>query len=265
MKVCAGRQSRALLNAENPAMLHPAMLDVTEIVSNYVAVWNEADPEQRRRRIEAVWVPDGTSCYRLLDARGYDAIEGRVAGSWDKWLRDGKRVFRPKATVCQGSVVKSAWEIVTVPGGAVAAEGLSFLVLAPDGRIRHDFQFNPLLNDSGALADRHHAAVSEPDGARRRRLIGQLWAPDGNYVRGVSASLGPAQIDAAIAGLETDRARRGLVLAPADRSQAHHHVAWFQSPLRAKDSDRAVALISHLLILGEDGRIVCDYQFEEPA
>jgi hypothetical protein len=241
------------------------MLDVTEIVGNYVAVWNEADPEGRRRRIEAVWIPDGTSCYRLLDAHGYDAIEGRVAGSWDKWLRDGKYAFRPKATVCQHGVVKSAWEVVTVPGGAVQANGLSFLVLEPDGRIRHDFQSNPLLNEGGPLADRHHAAVSEPDGARRRRLIGELWAPDSGYLTGGSASRGSAEINAMIAGLQTDWAVRGLVLAPADRSQAHHHVAWFQSPLRAKDSDRAVEIISHLVILGEDGRIGCDYQFEEPA
>lgn len=247
-------------NAENAAML-----DVTQIVDDYVAVWNETDPKARRRRIEAVWVPDGTSCYRLLDAHGYDAIEGRVAGSWDKWLRDGKYVFRPKATVCQHGVVKSAWEMVTIPGGAVEANGLSFLVLEPDGRIRHDFQFNPSLNDGGALADRHYAAVSGPDRAQRRRLINELWAPDGTYVTGTSVHRGHAEIDAALAALQTDWAARGLVLAPADRSHAHHQVAWIRSPLRANDSDRAVAIVSHLLMLGEDARIGCDYQFEELA
>src|SRR5262249_44886305 len=138
---CPARQRPRPTDAENPVML-----DATEIVRNYVAVWNEADPEVRCRRIEAVWVPDGTSCYRLLGARDYDAIENRVAGSWDKWLRDGKYVFRSKATVCHHDVVKSAWQMVSVPGGRVEANGLSFLVLDPEGRIRHDFQFNPSLN-----------------------------------------------------------------------------------------------------------------------
>jgi hypothetical protein len=241
------------------------MLDVTEIVRNYVAVWNEADPEERRRRIKAVWVPDGTSCYRLLDAHGYDAIESRVTGSWDKWLRDGKYVFRPKATLCHHDVIKFAWEMVSVPGGEAEANGLSFLVLDPEGRIRHDFQFNPSLNDGGALVDRYHAAASEPDPSRRRRLIGDLWAAEGAYVTDTSASHGHPEIDVAIATLKTNWAARRLVLVPAVNSQAHHHIAWFQSPLWAKDSDRACGIVSHLLILGDDGRIGCDYEFKEPA
>lgn len=241
------------------------MFNVSEIVGNYVAVWNEADLQQRRRRIEAVWALDGTSCYRVLDAHGYDAIEGRVAGSWDKWLSDGKYVFRPKATVCHHDVIKSAWEMVTVPDGEVEANGLSFLVLDPDGRIRHDFQFNPSLNDADALAGRHHAAESELDAARRRHLIAELWAPDGAYVTDRSASRGEEEIDAAIAGLQADQATRQLTLAPAERSQAHHQVAWLQAPLRTKEGDRAVAIVTHLLVLGEDGRIGSDYRFDEPA
>lgn len=241
------------------------MHDVSEIVGNYVAVWNEADPRQRRRRIEAAWAPDGTTCYRLLDAHGYDAIESRVASSWDKWLRDGKYVFRPKATVCHHDIVKSAWEMVTVPGSEVEANGMSFLVLDPAGRIRHDFQFNPSLDDAGLLASRHHAMASEPNTARRRRFIAELWAPDGSYVTHRSTSRGNAEIDAAIAASQTDWATRGFVLAPTIRSQAHHQVAWFQSSLKAKESGRVAEIVSHLLILGEDGRIDCDYQFEEPA
>lgn len=248
------------LNVENRVML-----DATTIVSNYVAVWNEADPRQRRRRIEAVWVPDGASCYRLLEAHGYDAIERRVAGSWDKWLRDRRYVFRPKTSVCHHDVVKSAWEMVAVPDGEVEAKGLSFLILDPDGRIRHDYQFNPSLNDANTLADRHHAAVSEPDALHRRRLIAELWAPDGAYVSEGSASRSFAEIDAAIAVLQTDRAAQGLVLASPVKSQAHHRIAWFQSPLRLKEAGRAAATVSHLLILDEGGRIQVNYQFQEPV
>jgi hypothetical protein len=53
----------------------------SDLIDCYVAVWNEPDRDQRRRRIESVWARGGTTCYRLLDARGYEAIEARVAGS----------------------------------------------------------------------------------------------------------------------------------------------------------------------------------------
>src|SRR5262249_40494260 len=141
----------------------------------------------------------------------------------------------------------------------------SFLVLDPEGRIRHDFQFNSSLNDGGTLVDRCHAAASEPDPSRRRRLIGELWAAEGAYVTDTSASRGYLEIDVPIAALQTNWAATRLVLMPAVNSQAHHHVAWFQSLLRMKDSDRACGIVSHLLILGEDGRIGCDYEFKEPA
>lgn len=238
------------------------MLDVTKIVGDYVAVWNEAEPARRRCRIEALWVPGGTTCYRLLDAHGYDAIESRVAGSWDKWLHDGQYVFRPKASLCHHDVIKCAWEMLAVSDGTVQANGLSFLVLDGQGRIRHDFQFNPSLNDGGVLVDRRNAAASEPEPARRRCLIEELWAADGAYVTSRSASRGHAEIDAAIAAAAADWAARGLTPTTAVRSQAHHHVAWFQSVLRAKESD-PVGTIAHLLILGDAGRIGCDYAFEE--
>ena len=241
------------------------MLDVTKIVGDYVAVWNEADPARRRHRIEALWVPDGTTCYRLLDAHGHDAIESRVAGSWDKWLHGGHYAFRPKASVSHHDVIKCTWEMLAVPGGTVEANGLSFLVLDGQGRIRHDFQFNPSLTDGGTLVERRHAAASESEPARRRRLVAELWAPDGTYVTGGSASSGHAEIDTAIAAGMADWTTRGLVLAAAVHSQSHHQVAWFQSPLQGKDSGRIGGTVSHLLRLGDDGRIGCDYAFEEPV
>ncbi len=44
------------------------MKEIIKIVNDYVAVWNEADAAQRRRRIRSVWLPDGTTCFRVLDA-----------------------------------------------------------------------------------------------------------------------------------------------------------------------------------------------------
>src|SRR5580693_8085708 len=96
----AAPPSGSRFHARAPQLKRHDMLDINEIVARYVAVWNEADAEERRRRIRAIWVPDGTTCYRLLDAQGYEAIEARVTGSWDKWLSEGKYIFRPQNAVC---------------------------------------------------------------------------------------------------------------------------------------------------------------------
>ena len=164
------------------------MTNISDLVANYVAVWNEPDVDVRRRRIRSVWAPDGNTCYRLLDAHGYDEIEARVAGSWDKWLREGKYIFQPKSTVYHHSAVKLEFIMVTVPDGHVEANGLSFLILDPDGRIKHDFQFNPTANEASDLVDRFLAMWNEPDPIVRRRQIAELWAGDGLLIRDTSVS-----------------------------------------------------------------------------
>src|SRR5262249_51212238 len=145
--------------------------------------------------------PNGTTCYRLLDARGYDAIEARVTGSWDKWLREGKYIFRPKSMVSHHNAVKFEFAMATVPGGEADGNGLCFLLLDPDGRSEHDYQFNPAANDSSELADWYLAMWSEPDPMIRSRQITELWAHDGTLISDASVSKGHAAIEARAAGM----------------------------------------------------------------
>jgi hypothetical protein len=241
------------------------MMNVMDLVDRYVAVWNEPNADERRKRIRSLWAPDGTTCYGLLDAHGYEAIEARVTGSWDKWLRGGTYTFRPKNAVCHHGVIKFDWVMCTVPGGDVEAGGLSFLILNPDRRIKHDYQFNPSVNDAGEAVERYLAVVNEASAERRRRLVAELWAVGGAHVTEASASTGHGEIAAALAEAQAVYGSRRLSASPANRSQTHHQVAWFQWQLKAKNNDQVVAATSHLLILDEMGRIRFDYQFDEPA
>jgi hypothetical protein len=76
---------------------------------------------------------------------------------------------------------------------------------------------------------------------------------------------GPGEIAAAIAEAQAANGSRGLAVSPANRSQMHHQVAWFQWHLKAENNDQVVAATSHLLILDGMGRIRFDYQFDEPT
>jgi len=240
------------------------MTDLSNLIANYVAVWNEPDADQRRRRICSVWAPDGTTCYRLLDARGYNAIEARVTGSWDKWLRERKYIFRPKSIVSHHDAAKFEFVIMTVPGGEVAGNGLCFLLLDPDGRIKHDYQFNPTASDSSELADRYLAMWSEPDPMMRSRQIAELWAHDGMLISDVSISKGHAAIEAQAARMRDAHAAKGLGFWSANGTQVHNGLVKFSWKAADPGNEFVSDAWTDLLILDDNGRIRFDYQFAEP-
>ena len=118
------------------------MSNLNELVERYVAVWNEPDPERRRRSIAELWAEDSAHFTPSLEVRGHTALETRVAGAYEKWVKTGGFVFR-SANNADGhhDTVRFNWEMVPAAGGEPAAVGFDFLVLGSDGRIRFDYQF----------------------------------------------------------------------------------------------------------------------------
>jgi hypothetical protein len=77
----------------------------------------------------------------ILMARGYEEIEARAAGVYEHWVGSEALSFRGRDDAERlGDVVKLHWEAVG-KDGEVFAVGLSFLVLAGDGRIERDYTF----------------------------------------------------------------------------------------------------------------------------
>jgi hypothetical protein len=78
----------------------------------------------------------------VLEARGHDALESRVTRAYEEFVAPGTFVFRSRGDADRlHDVVKFRWEMVSRDSGDVAAVGLEFLVLGPDGRIVSDYQF----------------------------------------------------------------------------------------------------------------------------
>jgi hypothetical protein len=134
-------------------------IDVHDLTSRYVAVWNEPDAALRRKSIRELWTEDGTHVLqppaelRLaaaglgftsagLEARGHDELEIRVARAYQDFVAPGEFTFRPRENAAAlRNVVKFNWEMAPAGGGAAAAVGLEILILSPDGRIEADYQF----------------------------------------------------------------------------------------------------------------------------
>jgi hypothetical protein len=115
----------------------------TDIVERYVAMWNEADIDERRLAVVALWQPDGVHLAKRHNCPGYAAIEDRVTRSWQASVAPGENVFRHAGNIdAHHNVVRFNWHMVRKASGKIAAIGQEMLVLGEDGRICADYQFN---------------------------------------------------------------------------------------------------------------------------
>jgi hypothetical protein len=134
--------------------------DPNELADRYVQLWNEPDRDRRRAAIADLWTEDGVHTVEppeemrkiaaqpglgmtaRLEAQGHEALEVRVSRAYEQWIAPGEFTFRRRDNVARlADVVKFNWEMVSTRDGEIAGVGLDFLVLAPDGRIRIDYQF----------------------------------------------------------------------------------------------------------------------------
>src|SRR5262245_8405718 len=135
------------------------MNNAAELADRYIAVWNEPDPERRRRIIEELWAENGSHILEppeeirevaarpglgltaILEARGHGEIEARAATAYEHWVGSQGLSFRRRDDAEQlHDVVKFHWEAVS-EDGEVTGVGLNFLVITEDGRIRRDYTF----------------------------------------------------------------------------------------------------------------------------
>src|ERR671917_1037031 len=130
-----------------------------ELAKRYLALWNEPNADRRRRMIAELWTEDGRHILQppqeireiaaqpgigltaILEARGYEQIEARVASAYEHWVGSEGLSFRGRDDAdALGDAVKFHWEAVT-KDGTVFAVGLSFLILTADDRIERDYTF----------------------------------------------------------------------------------------------------------------------------
>ena len=135
------------------------MRNSNHITEKYVSLWNEPDPERRRQLIRELWTEDGSQVLEppqemiaaataigfrspRLESRGYEQLEQRVTRAYDEFVGSGQYRFRPRDNASRlDDVLKFGWQMVPADSDDVVAIGLEIAMLAPDGRIRIDYQF----------------------------------------------------------------------------------------------------------------------------
>jgi hypothetical protein len=110
------------------------MADVTAVVDNYIAVWNEADPVRRQQLIARTWTDDGTYLDPLMRGEDPEQIGAMVGAAQAQF--PGHRFELTAGPDHHNDVVRFTWTLVAVDTGAPAAVGVDFATVAEDGRLR---------------------------------------------------------------------------------------------------------------------------------
>src|SRR5215210_10962 len=144
---------------EPHAFVESSSRSATELAKKYLALWNQPDPDRRGRMIAELWAEAGRHILQppqeiraiaaqpgiamtpILTAQGYEEIGARAASVYEHWVGSEGLSFRGRDDADRlADVVKLHWEAVA-KDGTVFGVGLSFLVLAADGRIERDYTF----------------------------------------------------------------------------------------------------------------------------
>jgi hypothetical protein len=110
------------------------MTQINALIDNYIAIWNEGDPERRRALIAQTWTEDSSYVDPLMTGAGPDGIDEMIAQAQQQF--PGHRFELAGTPDAHHDRVRFTWHLKPVAGGDAVAIGLDFGVVADDGRLR---------------------------------------------------------------------------------------------------------------------------------
>lgn len=109
-----------------------------DLIEQYLACWNEADPAKRRELIGETWADDGSYTDPLADVRGHDQIDAVIAAAQEQFPGLSFALTGPVDS--HHRQARFAWGLGQ-GGGEPVAEGSDVAVTGPDGRLSAVFGF----------------------------------------------------------------------------------------------------------------------------
>lgn len=142
------------------------------MAERFVTLWNETDPELRRKGVEELYRPDATYVfYRKDPIVGHQAIIDQMAYTQDIYWPMGYE-FRPGPDAMgHHNLVRLNWVMVSTATGEMEMSGQDVLVLAEDGRIQCDYQFHLRLPTSFVYNDGYEKHGVATRHARPERVM----------------------------------------------------------------------------------------------
>jgi hypothetical protein len=109
------------------------MPDPTTVVHNYIAMWNETDPERRRRLVAETVTDDASYLDPVMSGRGPDGISEMIGGAQQQF--PDHRFALVSGPDAHHDRVRFTWSLGS-PDGQPVAIGVDFATTTDDGRMR---------------------------------------------------------------------------------------------------------------------------------
>jgi hypothetical protein len=109
------------------------MTDMTTLVHDYLAAWNETDAARRRTLVDRVFTPDAEYVDPQMAGTGADGIDALIAGVHERF--PGFRFTLATGPDAHNDRVRFSWHLGP-DGGDPIALGIDFATVARDGRLQ---------------------------------------------------------------------------------------------------------------------------------
>jgi hypothetical protein len=110
------------------------MADVATVINDYIAAWNETDPQRRRALVTQTFTDDADYLDPLMHGEGQDGIDAMISGVQQQYA--DYRFELAAGPDAHNDRVRFSWHLVGNGGRDPVATGYDFGTLAEDGRLR---------------------------------------------------------------------------------------------------------------------------------
>ncbi len=110
------------------------MSTINETVANYIAAWNETDPERRRAMVARTWADDGRYLDAHREGEGQAAIDAMIGATQGRFA--GYRFRLSSGIEAHHDRVRFSWTAGGTAEAPLFFAGTDFATFGPDGRFR---------------------------------------------------------------------------------------------------------------------------------
>ena len=117
------------------------MTDIEELLSHYLAVWNDIDPARRSAEIERLWAADATYANAQSEYHGHEQIARGITRSHDAWVGTGHKFVPAGTAATHHNTARFVWNMIGPDGGDPISTGTNFMTFSASGLITGDYQY----------------------------------------------------------------------------------------------------------------------------
>lgn len=122
------------------------MSDINELVTRYLATWNEPDAEKRRTEIESLWASDAPYIDPLAAVEGHEGVAAVIEAARGQF--PGFRFKLLGDPDSHHNIARFRWGLVPEAGGDPVAIGFDVAVIDDNGRLKGVYGFLDLVPGS---------------------------------------------------------------------------------------------------------------------